>query len=114
MFMARWESYRCTYVGMLLRLPCLPPATTRRCLRELAARHSCQLVCPSCCRGAASVGGFNPLGKLFAGCPDNAFQKVRLPVTAGPYVLRLAELFQHSLPATRAWHSGACLDCHAA
>lgn len=27
-------------------------------------------------KGAASVGGFNPLGKLFAGCPDNAFQKV--------------------------------------
>lgn len=85
---------------MLLRLLCLPPVTMRRCLRELVAWHSCQLVCTSCCRGAASAGGFNPLGKLFAGCPDNAFQKVRPPVIAGPYALRLAELFQTPLPAT--------------
>lgn len=27
-------------------------------------------------KGGAAVAGFNPLGKLFAGCPDNAFQKV--------------------------------------
>ncbi|KAL4434804.1 hypothetical protein ABPG77_005331 [Micractinium sp. CCAP 211/92] len=40
-------------------------------------------------KGAAAAGGFNPLAKLFAGCPDNAFQKVPpgyAPFTAGQRV----------------------------
>ena len=40
---------------------------------------------PPARRSAAAVGGFNPLGKMFAGCPDNAFQKV--PPGYAPFTL---------------------------
>ena len=50
-------------------------------------------------RGGAAAAGFNPLAKLFAGCPDNAFQKV--PPGYAPFSLgqRVGAVVRNGAPA---------------